>query len=45
MDFQSLALPDAGAAGINADALIAVLTAEGDLPRLARRWTRRLPTR
>ena len=32
MDFQTLALPDAGVAGINADALIVVLPATGDLP-------------
>jgi len=33
MDFQTLPLPDAGAAGVNADALVAVLPAGGDLPR------------
>src|SRR5438094_53933 len=33
MDFQILALPDAGAAGIAADALIVVLPASGDLPK------------
>jgi leucyl aminopeptidase len=33
MDFQTQALPDAGAAGVNADALVAVLGAAGDLPR------------
>ena len=32
MDFQTLALPEAGVAGINADALIVVLPATGDLP-------------
>jgi hypothetical protein len=32
MDFQTLALPDAGVAGINADALVVVLPASGDLP-------------
>ncbi|MEP6506324.1 MAG: leucyl aminopeptidase, partial [Betaproteobacteria bacterium] len=34
MDFQTLALPEAGAAGIAADALIVVLPAAGDLPKL-----------
>ena len=33
MDFQTLALPEAGVAGINADALIVVLPATGDLPK------------
>src|SRR6185436_18814086 len=33
MDFQTLALPEAGVAGINADALIVVLPATGDLPQ------------
>jgi len=32
MDFQTLALPDAGAAGVNADALVAVLPAGSDRP-------------
>ena len=32
MDFQTLALPDGGVAGVNADALIVVLSATGDLP-------------
>jgi leucyl aminopeptidase len=34
MDFQTLALPDAGAAAVNADALLAVVPASGDLPKL-----------
>src|SRR4051794_29652168 len=34
MDFQILALPEAGVAGIPADALIVVLPASGDLPKL-----------
>ena len=34
MDFQTLALPDAGVSGVNADALIVVLPAVGDLPAL-----------
>jgi leucyl aminopeptidase len=33
MDFQTLALPDAGAAGVNADALVVVVPATGDLPK------------
>ena len=33
MDFQTLALPEAGVAGVNADALIVVLPATGDLPK------------
>jgi leucyl aminopeptidase len=33
MDFQTLALSDAGAAGVNADALIMVLPADGDVPK------------
>jgi leucyl aminopeptidase len=33
MDFQTLALPDAGASAVNADALVAVLPATGDLPK------------
>ena len=33
MDFQTLALPEAGVAGVNADALIVVLPAAGDLPK------------
>ena len=33
MDFQTLALPEAGVAGVNADALIVVLPANGDLPQ------------
>ena len=32
MDFQTLALPDAGVSGVSADALIVVLPASGDLP-------------
>jgi leucyl aminopeptidase len=32
MDFQTLTQPDAGVAGINADALVVVLPAAGDLP-------------
>jgi len=32
MDFQTLALPDAGVSGVGADALIVVLPASGDLP-------------
>jgi leucyl aminopeptidase len=32
MDFQTLARPDAGVAGIGADALVVVLPATGDLP-------------
>src|ERR1700712_4611278 len=32
MDFQTLALPDAGVAAVAADALIVVLPATGDLP-------------
>ena len=32
MDFQTLALPDAGVSGVAADALIVVLPASGDLP-------------
>ncbi|MET0383876.1 MAG: leucyl aminopeptidase [Burkholderiaceae bacterium] len=32
MDFQTLALPEAGISGVNADALVAVLPATGDLP-------------
>ena len=32
MDFQTLALPEAGVAGVNADAVIVVLPATGDLP-------------
>ena len=32
MDFQTLALPEAGVAGVNADALIVVVPASGDLP-------------
>src|SRR5471032_675545 len=33
MDFQTLALPEAGVAAIAADALIVVLPATGDLPK------------
>jgi leucyl aminopeptidase len=34
MDFQTLALPEAGIGGIAADALVVVLPAAGDLPQL-----------
>ena len=32
MDFQTLTLPDSGVTGVNADALVVVLPAAGDLP-------------
>jgi leucyl aminopeptidase len=34
MDYQTLAWPDTGAAGVNADALVAVVPASGNLPKL-----------